>query len=177
MTSPENHARGRQGSLNATEPAYLIVSLVMEGRRSVVWLQGLCHCSNDFMSQATPQEANDGWLAALKARDVANIVDFLHDDYALVLVYPSPLKFDRTEWLRTLPSYVVSKFEVRTSFWDRQVDFATHLQLVDMQADVFGADRSGLFVITDSWLRSSDGAWRVWRRHSTPLSGGEMPKE
>jgi len=44
-----------------------------------------------------------------------------------------------------------------------------------MDAAVFGADRSGLFAVTDTWLRDDDG-WRVWRRHSTPMTAGAMPR-
>jgi SnoaL-like domain len=42
------------------------------------------------------------------------------------------------------------------------------------EAIVRGADRSGSFVLTDIWRRT-DGVWRVWRRHSTPLVAGVMP--
>jgi hypothetical protein len=43
-----------------------------------------------------------------------------------------------------------------------------------MNATVLGVDRSGLFVLSDIWLRGDDG-WRIWRRHSTPLAAGVMP--
>jgi hypothetical protein len=42
-----------------------------------------------------------------------------------------------------------------------------------MKATVLGEDRSGLFVISDVWRRGEQG-WRVWRRHSTPLSAGAL---
>jgi hypothetical protein len=45
-----------------------------------------------------------------------------------------------------------------------------------MSATVNGIDRSGLFTISDIW-RLRDGHWRVWRRHSTPLSAGPMPAD
>lgn len=43
-----------------------------------------------------------------------------------------------------------------------------------LEATVLGKDRSGTLVISDIWLPQADG-WRVWRRHSTPLSAGDMP--
>ena len=39
---------------------------------------------------------------------------------------------------------------------------------------LLGQDRSGTFVITDTWRRRADG-WRLWRRHSTPMTAGPMP--
>lgn len=38
-----------------------------------------------------------------------------------------------------------------------------------------GEDRSGIFVITDIWRRDPDG-WHLWRRFSTPMTAGAMPK-
>lgn len=50
------------------------------------------------------------------------------------------------------------------------------LTLGTQHATVLGVDRSGRFVISDCWRRGADGKWRVWRRHSTPLSAGVMPE-
>ena len=124
----------------------------------------------------SPQIADQGWLDALKRRDTVAVVDFLHPDYALVLVHPSTVTVHRDEWLRTLSGYVISSWEVRGESWDLRDDLALHLHLVDMDAAVFGADRSGLFAVTDTWLRGDDGGWRVWRRHSTPMTAGAMPR-
>ncbi len=52
-------------------------------------------------------------------------------------------------------------------------DTAVVLQRAFMRATVFDVPRDGVFVITDSWLREG-GVWRVWKRHSTPLSAGEL---
>jgi hypothetical protein len=103
--------------------------------------------------------------------DAASLV--LHADYALVLVHPAPARVEREEWLRTLPDYVITEWNVRESAWDIRGDMATNLQLVEQTAVVLGVDRSGPFALTDTWLRDSDGIWRVWRRHSTPLRAGE----
>jgi hypothetical protein len=45
-----------------------------------------------------------------------------------------------------------------------------------MTATVLGVDRSGLFTISDTWLRTPDG-WRVWIRHSTPQTAGDLPRD
>jgi ketosteroid isomerase-like protein len=118
--------------------------------------------------------ADAGWNAALRARDVDGVVTFMRDDYALELVYPVRARTDLATWLTNLPDYVVHSWDVQASIWDVSPDVAVHLHLVDMRATVFGADRSGQFVVTDTWLRDTDG-WRVWRRHSTPMSAGPMP--
>ena len=45
---------------------------------------------------------------------------------------------------------------------------------VRMTATVLGADRSGVFAISDVWRLRPVG-WRVWRRHSTPATAGSRP--
>jgi hypothetical protein len=121
------------------------------------------------------EDADAGWVTALLARDVAGAAGWLHEDYALVLVHPVPAHVDRAEWLRTLPDYVVSQWDVRGSQWDQHGDVAVHLQLIDMRAVVAGIERNGPFAITDTWLPTPAG-WRVWRRHSTPLLAGGIPR-
>lgn len=121
-------------------------------------------------------ERNDGWVAALLAAEPASAAEYLHQDFALVLVHPAATTVVRDEWLRTLPDYLVSRWEVRRSVLDVYDNTATHLQLIDMNAEVFGVDRSGLFAISDVWIRDEQDVWRVWRRHSTPLTAGPMPQ-
>jgi hypothetical protein len=74
-----------------------------------------------------------------------------------------------------LPDYIVNGWDTISSEWDVQGDLAVHTHLVDMQAVVMGADRSGPFTMTDIW-RKAGGTWRVWRRVSTPLRSAEMPR-
>ena len=132
--------------------------------------------SNGRVTWTDPQGADSAWTTALLARDVNDADRVLHDDYALVLVHPAPARVGREEWLRMLPEYVISDWTVRQSTWDVRADLATHHQLVDQTAIVMGSDRSGPFALTDTWLRDPDGVWRVWRRHSTPLRAGAMPR-
>ena len=125
----------------------------------------------------TPAEFDAAWTKAIIDRDVNAAVDVIHDDYALVLVHPTPATVARDEWLRTLPDYIVSDWIVQQSTWDTHGDdVAVHFQLVDMCAVVLGQPRDGLFAITDVWLRGPRG-WRVWRRHSTPLTAGAIPRK
>ena len=98
----------------------------------------------------------------------------LHPDYALVLVQPARALIPRARWLEVLPDYIVHEYAVEESVLDVEGDTATSLHRDRMSATVLGEDRSGTFVITDVWRRTPDG-WRLWRRHSTPLSAGHMP--
>ena len=111
---------------------------------------------------------------AVRQRDVAAAEEVLHPDYALVLVHPSPAVMPRARWLEVLDDYVVHSYAIDDQRVDTDQDVAAVLSRVQMRATVLGEDRSGTFVISDVWLRGHDG-WRVWRRHSSPLSAGDMP--
>lgn len=132
--------------------------------------------SNGPVTESDLQAADAAWVDALLARDIDAAGGILHAEYALVLVHPGAARVEREEWLRTLPDYVITEWTVRGSAWDVRGDVATHLQLVEQEAVVLGVDRSGPFALTDTWLRESDGMWRVWRRHSTPLRAGALPR-
>jgi hypothetical protein len=117
---------------------------------------------------------SEEWRAAIEDRDQERAATFLDADYALVLVHPAPATVTRAQWLAMLPDYVVHSWDVREQRTDVARDVGLVCSLVDMRATVLGEDRSGLFVLTDAWL-ARDGEWRVWRRHSAPLSAGAMP--
>lgn len=112
--------------------------------------------------------------AAVQERDRTAAEEILDEDYALVLVHPAPAVMPRARWLEVLEDYVVHSYSVEQQRVDQSDDVAVVLSKVRMQATVLGEDRSGLFVISDVW-RLRDGRWQIWRRHSSPLSAGEMP--
>jgi len=116
------------------------------------------------------------WRDALQARDADRCGAILAEDYALELLQPVAARMEREAWLALLPDYVVHAWDVEERLVAVDGDTATVLMRVNMRATVAGEDRSGPFVITDVWRRDpGDGVWRVWRRHSTPLSAGRMP--
>jgi ketosteroid isomerase-like protein len=117
----------------------------------------------------------DAWQRAIETRDIDAAAGFLADDYALVIVQPARVIMPRAQWLALLPDYVVSDYEILERIVEVESDVALVLQRVRMQATVRGADRSGIFVLTDAWRRDGD-AWKVWRRHSTPLEAGRIPR-
>lgn len=111
---------------------------------------------------------------AIEQRDGALAESVLDDDYALVLVHPQRATMPRERWLEVLPDYVVHGYDVREQVAEVDGEVGLVLSLAQMEATVLGEDRSGLFVLTDTWL-VRDGEWRLWRRHSSPLSAGRMP--
>ena len=110
----------------------------------------------------------------IETRDAALATDVLDDEFCLVLVHPTPATMPASRWIEVLPDYVVSRYDVVHADLAIDGDCATVLQRVEMDAVVLGDDRRGTFVITDVWRLRGD-TWRVWRRHSTPLSAGPMP--
>jgi ketosteroid isomerase-like protein len=110
----------------------------------------------------------------VRERDKALAETVLHEQYALVLVQPSPAEMPRARWLEVLDDYVVHDYAVQEQRIDVDGDLAAVLQRVQMRATVLGKDRSGTFVISDVWRRGA-GGWQVWKRHSTPLEAGRVP--
>ena len=111
---------------------------------------------------------------AVQQRERSLAERVLDEDYALVLVHPAPATMSRSLWLEVLEDYLVHSYSVEEQRIDRSGDVAAVLSKVHMRATVLGEDRSGLFVISDFWRHGTDG-WRVWRRHSSPLTAGKMP--
>jgi ketosteroid isomerase-like protein len=120
------------------------------------------------------QAAMTRFQECIEQRDRPVAEEVLDEDYVLVLVHPSPAMMPRARWLDVLPDYQVHSYQVDESVIDVDGDVAVALQRVRMAATVLGEDRSGGFVITDIWRRRLQG-WKLWRRHSTPLSAGDMP--
>ncbi len=117
-----------------------------------------------------------GWQQAIEARDAEAVIDFLHDDYALVLVVPAAVTMTREEWVRVLADYVVHEYVIHEQTVDVVGSTAVILTLATQRATVLDQDRSGRFILSDAWLRDdATGSWQVWRRHSTPISAGQMP--
>jgi hypothetical protein len=111
----------------------------------------------------------------VEARDRAAAEQILDAEFALVLVAPSAARMPRAKWLEVLVDYEVHGYVVEEQMVDEDGPVAAVLSRVAMQATVLGVDRSGVFVISDVW-RHRDGGWKLWRRHSTPLSAGRLPE-
>jgi hypothetical protein len=107
-------------------------------------------------------------------RDGVGAADVLDAGFALVLVQPVAAVVPRDRWLAALPDYVVHSYDVQERLIDVDGDVAAVLQRAQMHATVSGVDRSGVFILTDIWRRRG-GQWRIWKRHSTPLTAGPVP--
>jgi hypothetical protein len=116
----------------------------------------------------------DRFARCVMERDEKLATSVLDDEFALELVHPAPAVVPRASWLAMLPDYVVHSWTEHDRALSVDGDCATLLHRVDMSATVLGEDRSGLFVMTDIWRRRPEG-WRVWRRHSSPMTAGRMP--
>ena len=117
---------------------------------------------------------SDDFDRVVLSRDRELAAEVLAEDYALVLVHPEPAVVPRSAWIEMLPDYVVHEWEVQEQKIEVRNDLGAVLQRIRMEATVLGQDRSGPFVVSDLWVPVDD-VWRVWRRHSTPLSAGRMP--
>lgn len=125
------------------------------------------------MSSDDLEQARRRFQRAIEERDGDAAQEVLDPDYALVLVEPQRTIMPVATWLNVLDGYVIHEYHEEETVTDVVGDLAVVMQRVGMRATVLGEDRSGTFVITDVWRRSSDG-WRIWRRHSTPLDAGEL---
>src|SRR5216110_1672764 len=104
-------------------------------------------------------------------RDGEAAAEVLDADFALVLVQPVASVIPRDRWLATLSDHVVHSYDVQEQLIHVDGSVAAVLHRAQMHATVGGVDRSGVFIVTDVW-RQRDGHWRVWKRHSTPLTAG-----
>jgi len=120
------------------------------------------------------ESASAEFQRCIEQRDGDAAAAVLDEDYALVLVQPVRAEVGRERWLAMLADYVVQTYDMQERIIDVDGECAAVLHRAQMSATVNGIDRSGLFAVSDIW-RLRDGHWRVWRRHSTPLSAGPMP--
>ncbi len=120
------------------------------------------------------QKRMQAFQRCIEERDRGTAEEILDDDYALVLVYPSRAVMPRDRWLEVLRDYIVHSYEVEAQITDLDGDCGTVLHRARMSATLQGQDRSGVFIISDVW-RLREGSWRLWPRHSTPVSAGKLP--
>ena len=116
------------------------------------------------------------WDAAFRDRDEFAAADLLDPEFTQELVHPVRNVMTRSVWLEVLPDYVIHEWDVEDRIVDVDGDMAALLQRVRMRATVMGEDRSGVWVLSDLWRRVG-GAWRVWRRHSPPLTPAGRPAD
>ncbi len=116
------------------------------------------------------------WDLAIMERNEAEARQILASGFALEIVEPVRTVMARNVWLEMLPDYVVHEWAVEEQIVDLDGDVAAVFKRVRMRATVLGEDRSGVYVLSDLWRREG-GEWLVWRRQSTTLSPGRLPKK
>ena len=118
--------------------------------------------------------AMEAFELAVRTRDRELAETVLDDEFELVLAHPSVAAMPRERWLAVLQDYVISRWDAGPVQEREYGDTVIAHFVVRQEAIVLGADRSGLFVITDVW-HSGPAGWRVWKRFSAPMSAGDMP--
>ena len=114
------------------------------------------------------QQLERAWMAAWVERDRATCERILADDFLLTSARGIPMR--KSDWLAAMSSFVCTVFTweelVVRPFGDTAVVHGRSRQ----QASVSGQDWSGVFLVTDVWVRRN-GQWQVVSRHGTgPLS-------
>ena len=123
------------------------------------------------LKSASEQEIIDlekQWNSAIKNQDPVQMSRFLADSYFLAIgTQGLPLQvIPREQWLTTLPFYKTETFSIDDIHVHIYGNTAVVLMLFSQKATVRGQDRSGQFVLTDIWVKQSNG-WRVTERHSS----------
>ncbi len=113
------------------------------------------------------------WESSVLRRDLDGVQQFIAPDFAVVILQPTRTVVPRSQWLKTIADYRIHEYQVEDEIVEMDGDIGVVLQRIRMKATVLGQDRSGIFIHTDIWRRTD--RWRVWRRHSTPLSAGPYP--
>lgn len=117
------------------------------------------------------------WLRCIEAGAADDAARLLADDYQLVVLEPTRAVSSRAQWLESLAGFDVHDYRVEEELVHVRGNMAIVLQRVHTDATIFGRSRSGVLVVTDVWRRAEHGAWRLWRRHATPLDRHSHEKE
>jgi ketosteroid isomerase-like protein len=115
------------------------------------------------------RKSEQKWNEAILRRDVAAMDNFLADSYFLAIgIEGKPLVVvTRPQWLQTLKAYQlesqsIDDMQVRV-YGDTAVVLMTYRQTGTTPGN---RDISGNFLLTDIWIKTSNG-WRVAERHSS----------
>lgn len=114
------------------------------------------------------------WESCILRRDTSGAQAFTTDDFTVVILQPVRAIVPRAQWLRTIAGYQIRDYQTEDEVVEVDGDLGIVMQRIRQLATVLGQDRSGVFIHTDLWRRRK-GEWRVWRRHSTPLTAGPYP--
>lgn len=106
-------------------------------------------------------------MKAWKAKDIGFLEKILAPEYRLAGIFNGELAtWDRKKWLEVVPFYIPKSF--RYYNFDIRVYGNTAIvqSLFDLEATLYGKDRNGSFLITDTWVKNKN-QWQVVHRHTS----------
>ena len=111
------------------------------------------------------------WLEAMKRKDMATVEQLVGQEFTLTANGLPQNRLTRTQWIATVPVLDIQGYGFQQVVVHVYADAAVVLAELEMQATIAGSDRSGHFVLTDTWVKR-DGRWQVVARGSifTPRS-------
>jgi hypothetical protein len=119
------------------------------------------------------RELERKWRDALFNKDEAALRALIHPQFKLVGIRSTgSVAVDLEQWLVALRRMDVATLEVRVT--DSVALPSTIVATVDAQWQVryLGQLIDERVLLTDVWVKDEDGAWRVLRRHSSPVPAG-----
>ena len=118
-------------------------------KKAVSWAYGSNHANDQRYSEMAKvidsdelRARDEGWRQCIEARDAEAVVEYLDDDYTLVVLQPERSVTSRDRWLKTLPDYHVHEWRVEDQVIDVDGDLGVIFQRIFMRATVLGTDRS-----------------------------------
>lgn len=122
---------------------------------------------------ADVRELERRWRDALVNKDEIALRSLIHPQFKLVGIRSTgSVAVNLEQWLVALRRMDVASLEVRVT--DSVALPSTIVASVDAQWKVryLGQLIDERVLLTDVWVRDQDGAWRVVRRHSSPVPAG-----
>ena len=118
--------------------------------------------------EASIRQLEDSWFRSLRDRDQAGLENGLAPDYTFtVAVAGKPLlTIPRAEYLKRAAGYVVHDAKVEETVVRIYGDVAVATSRYRQRAVLHGRDRSGQFVLTDTFVKL-DGEWLAAARVSS----------
>lgn len=111
------------------------------------------------------------WMEGWRRKDRETCARILADDFIITSATGAVL--NKQQWLDN----IIGPFECEEFIWERVnvrlYDKAAIVNaVVKQQAEIYGADWSGIFLLTDVWIQR-DGNWNIVSRQGT----GPFPEE
>lgn len=110
------------------------------------------------------KELSVAWMQAWKDNDIAFLENILAPDFRLITseLWIMP----REKWLANIPNYICEEFEFKEMEVREYGNTGIVQSFYFQKANFNGQDRSGDFLITDVWVKHTDG-WKVGHRHTS----------